>query len=66
MKIFELDKQEKQILNNYDGGKFKGVSYPKKEKKKLKAYIQNTLNKTRNINIRISEADLLKVKAKAL
>ena len=65
MKYFELDQQEKQQLKGFETGKFKRASNFDKEKNKLLAYAKNTLNKTRNINIRVSEADLLKVKAKA-
>ncbi len=65
MKYFELDKDEKQQLKDFEQGKLKRISNLDKEKKKLFSYVKNTLDKTRNINIRVSEADLLKVKAKA-
>jgi predicted DNA binding CopG/RHH family protein len=36
------------------------------QKKELKQYAKNTLNKTRHISIRISERDLQRLKAKAI
>jgi predicted DNA binding CopG/RHH family protein len=35
-------------------------------KQQLQQYARNTLNKTRNINIRLSERDLYRLKAKAI
>lgn len=65
MKYYELDDYEKEILRDYEKGKFKPVTNLKQEKARLKAYAKATLDKTRNINIRISEADLLRIKALA-
>ncbi|HSX02582.1 MAG TPA: hypothetical protein VLI05_04710 [Candidatus Saccharimonadia bacterium] len=35
-------------------------------KKALQQYAKNTLNKTKNINIRLSERDLYRLRAKAI
>jgi len=66
MKYFELDKKEEQILDDYNQDQFVGVTNAKEEKKNLQKYAKNTLNKARNINIRLTEKDLQKIKTKAL
>lgn len=68
MKYYELDDYEKEILRDYEQGKFKPLSKSglNQEKLRLRAYAKATLDKTKNINIRISESDLLKIKALAL
>ena len=66
MKYFELDKEEQGILNSVEKGEWKSVKDLAKEKRRLMQVARNTLNKTRNINIRLSERDLQKLKAKAI
>ena len=65
MKYFELDKEEQEILESVEKGEWKPVKNLAKEKKRLIQIAKNTLNKNRNINIRLSERDLQKLKAKA-
>lgn len=66
MKYYELDKEEQQLLDEVERGEWKSVKNLAKVKKELIAAARNTLNKTRNINIRLSERDLHKLKAKAI
>ena len=66
MKYFELDNYEKEILKDFDQKKNKINPNLKREIKRLQTYAKATLDKTKNINIRISERDLWKVKALAL
>jgi len=66
MKYFELDKNEKKIIKDFKEGKFRSVRNIKKEISKYRQYAKAVLNKTRNINIRISESDLQKIKALAV
>lgn len=66
MKYFNLDKQEEKIIKDFDNDKFVSVNKLKTEKTKYKKYAQATLSKTKNINIRLSEKDLQKIKAKAI
>jgi len=66
MKYFELDSYEKELLNDYDIRKVKSNPNLRREIKRLQAYAKAALDKTKNINIRISESDLLKIKALAL
>lgn len=65
MKYYELDKNEKRLLKDYEAGKFVRVPNLRKEKRKYEEYARTTLDKTKNINLRVSEKDLLKVKAQA-
>lgn len=66
MKYFELEKNEEQILKDVESGNLKSVKNLKKETNKYKSYAKQTLNKLKNINIRISSRDLQKIKAKAV
>ena len=65
MKYFELNKEEQEILESVERGEWKPVKNLAKEKKRLMQIAKNTLNKTKNINLRLSERDLQKLKAKA-
>jgi len=65
MKFFELYKKEKEILKDFEANKFKGVRGVKKQALRYQEYAKQTLNKTRNINIRLSHGDLQKIKALA-
>lgn len=65
MKYFELDKNEDRILKNFEGGKLKSIRNVKKEAARHRQYAKYTLSKARNINIRLSDKDLQKIKALA-
>jgi len=64
MNYFELDKKEKDILEDFEKGDLKKSSV--KNSPRYKEYARETLNKSKTINIRISSKDLLKLKAKAI
>ena len=66
MKYFELDNYEKEVLDNYEQGKIKPLPGLKQKQKQFQQYAKNALDKTKNINIRISESDLAKVKSLAV
>lgn len=66
MKYFELDKEEKELLEEFERGEWIPVKDQAKAKKEAMEAARNTLNKTRNINIRLTERDLFKLKAKAM
>lgn len=66
MKHFKLDKEEEQILSDYEAGKLKLVDNFEERKKVLQEAARITLSKTKNINIRLSEKDVQKLKAKAM
>ncbi len=65
MRYFELTAEERKILEDFEKGKLVGVKDATRQKRLYQKYVQNTLNKTRNINIRLSERILAKLKAKA-
>lgn len=66
LKALKLDAEEKQILADFDAGKFESVPNMEREIKRHVTIARYTLAKTKTINIRISERDLMKVKARAL
>ena len=65
MKTVILDEEEEQIIKDFEAGKYIRVKNFEQEKKRLQEIARNTLNKTRNINLRLSERDLYKLKTKA-
>lgn len=65
MKYFELDKEEQKILDAIASGALKSIRGVKKEADRYRGYARRTLGKPRNINIRLSERDLQKIKALA-
>lgn len=65
-KNLKLDQEEQEINDAIESGKLRLVALPPREKKKLQAAAKATLDKTRNINIRLTERDLLRIKAKSI
>lgn len=65
MKYYELDDEEKEILESFEKGKFKSIPNVKSEIKRFQKIARNTLAKNANINLRLTEKVLLKLKAKA-
>lgn len=65
MKYFDLDNEEKQILKDFDEEKMESVATAE-SKARYQRYAAETLNKTKNINIRLSEKDVQKLKARAV
>ena len=66
MKYFELDEEEKQLLGEIERGEWVPVKDSVKARKEAILTARNTLNKNKNINIRLSERDLQKLKRKAM
>jgi len=65
MKYIQLKDDEKQILEDFGQEEFIEVKNVKKERRLYKQYVENTLNKTKNINIRLSVKDLQRLKTQA-
>ena len=65
MKNYKLDSEEKQILKDYEEGKYVSVDNLDEEIERAKQAARNTLLKTKNINIRLPYKDIQKLKAKA-
>lgn len=65
MKDYDLDKEEQQLLDDYEAGEFVPVENIEAVKRQAIKIAKNSLNKTMNINIRLSERDVYKLKARA-
>lgn len=60
------DDSEEDILRSYEQDEWRSVEEFKKLKEEYEAYARNTSNKNKRINIRISESDMNRLKAKSL
>ena len=65
IRYYELEAEELAMLKDFEAGVFKPVKNQKKELANLQSYAKESLDKTRNINIRLSYKDLQKIKAAA-
>ena len=65
MKVYQLDPEEEEILKAFEEGKLVRVKNFEKEKKMLQEAAKNTLKKTKNVNLRLSEKVVHKLKVKA-
>ena len=65
MQYYELDKDEQAQLDDIESGEVKSVSNLEQIKEEAVRAAKSSLNKTLNINIRLSERDVYKLKAKA-
>lgn len=65
MNYTKLNKDEKNILTDYEAGKLKRVKGLEKEKIRYRQSAIYTLRKSKNINIRLQERDLRRIKALA-
>lgn len=66
MKKFILDPEEQEILRAYEAGEYRPLPNQKKLLREAQLIARNTMAKNKNINLRISEKVLLKLKSKAL
>jgi len=66
MKYKKLSKEEKMIVADFEKGEMERVTEVEKEKKRLVDLAKMGLKKSKNINIRLSEAVLYKIRAKAV
>lgn len=69
MTYYSLNDQEQRELDEIeytlDKGELKSQLTPQR-RRELQQAVKNTLNKTKNINIRLSERDLYRLKSKAV
>lgn len=65
MNHYDLTNEEEKLLQDFESGKLQSAPDIAKRKHELQNYAKNTLNKTKNINIRLSERDIHRLKAKA-
>lgn len=66
MKRYRLDREERKILDAIENGKWELVRPKGSELQRYAQIAKNTLRKDQRMNIRISRADLNRVKAKAV
>jgi predicted DNA binding CopG/RHH family protein len=64
MKYYQLDKEEEKILESFDAGELQSVA-KKAILREYASFAKTSLNRERQINIRLSERDLQKLKLKA-
>lgn len=65
MKYFELTKEEQKVLRDVEAGHLRSVPRVQAAKRRFRTTAAYTLGKTKNINIRLSEKVVLRLKAKA-
>lgn len=65
MKYYELEKDEQKLLEAVEKSEFKPIKKSAQAKTQIVTAARQSGNKTRNINIRVPERLLLKLKAKA-
>lgn len=65
MKKYRLDKEEKEILDAIENDQWELVKPKRAELKHYAEIARNTFRKDQRMNIRISKADLDRIKAKA-
>lgn len=64
MQYYELTHEEIKILNSFEKNEFES-SASKKSDANYRNYAKNHLAKSKNVNIRLGESDILKLKGKA-
>ncbi len=65
MKRYKLDKEEQEISDAFDRGELKSVPNMKREIARYVSYARADSKRNKNINIRLSERTLHKLKVKA-
>jgi predicted DNA binding CopG/RHH family protein len=65
MKDHGYDEDEREVISDYESGILQSDPNLTGRKEELREAARSTQNKTRNINIRLTEKDLSRLKAKA-
>lgn len=65
-KNLKLDKEEQEIERAIEAGEFRPIANLEKEKRRYQKIAKFTMEKIRNINIRLPERDLYALKSKAI
>ena len=66
MKYYELTKEEEKLLSEVEASVWKPVKNSIKKISEMKMAAEYTLNKTKNMNIRLTTKTLLGLKSKAI
>ena len=61
-----IDNEEKELLKSYDRAEWISTDNFQEQRKRYQRYARNTFLKNKRINIRLSERDLINIKAKSL
>ncbi|HEY4493420.1 MAG TPA: antitoxin [Candidatus Paceibacterota bacterium] len=64
-KTIYFDDEEREIMEAYERGELIPIKMDEKERERVRQIARNTLNKTKNINLRISERGVMLLKRKA-
>ncbi|HLP48271.1 MAG TPA: antitoxin [Candidatus Kapabacteria bacterium] len=64
--LLDDPEEEREILEAYEKGLLEPVDNPEKRREELRRYAKATISKTKNVNVRLSERDFIKIKAKAI
>lgn len=65
-KNLKLDAYEQEIDRSLNAGEWKPVKNLAREKGRIRMIAKTTLDKTRNINIRLTQRDLSRLRVKAM
>jgi len=65
-KNLKLDPEERELYDAVESGKIKFKPISEREKKRIQVIAKSTLEKTRNINIRLAQRDVMRLKVKAM
>lgn len=66
MKYFQLTNEEKALLEDFERDEWIEIKDLKEKKRLYEKYLKNTLQKTKNINIRLSLKDIQRLKTQAV
>lgn len=61
-----LNKEEKELLRSVEKGEWRSIPQLNEQIKKYEKYARNTFRRSKRINIRITERDLINIKKRAL
>ena len=65
MKHIQLNKEEQALLDAYERGDLQPVANAEEQLKRYQAYAKEMSKKSRSINLRITDTDLMQLKARA-
>lgn len=65
MKKYQLDEEEREILNAVENGEWQPIKLTSTQRKKYAQAAKATLKKNKHIHLRISEMDLEGIRTKA-
>ncbi len=60
------DEEEREFMEDYEAGHYVPVPHMEEEIERHMQIAQNTIRKNKNVNIRLSEGNIMKLKQKAL